>query len=100
MNNSVIYVKCIPTSFNQKAVESLFTSYGKISKIILPVDKKTNLIKGYAFVTFEDSQSAQNALEKNGVAIENDNLIVEIAKNESTKVVRNKPHKYSRKAKK
>ncbi|MDH3325141.1 MAG: RNA-binding protein [Gammaproteobacteria bacterium] len=79
MNSKKIYVNHIPASYDTDAINEMFSSYGKILKVDYPVDKKTKQTKGYAFITFNDSASAQNALEKNDVELEEKKLIVEIA---------------------
>ena len=85
MNNQKIYVKNIPTTYDKDKVEQLFSSYGKIIEVHYPVDRKTNKPKGYAFVTFEESSSTQQALEKNSEEIEGQTLVVEIAKEKPPK---------------
>jgi len=85
MNNQKIYVKNIPTTYDKDKVEHLFSTYGKIIEVHYPVDRKTNKPKGYAFVTFEESSSTQQALEKNCEEIEGQTLVVEIAKEKPPK---------------
>jgi len=80
MNTNVIYVKNIPTSHESNTIEQLFSTYGKITSISYPIDKKTKQPKGYAFVTFQNEADAQRALEKNNDEIEGKTLIVEISK--------------------
>jgi len=80
MNSPTIYVNQIPASYDVNDINELFSTYGKITAVTYPVDKKTNLAKGYAFVTFDNAESAQQSLEKNNTEIEENILIVEIAK--------------------
>ncbi len=80
MNNQKIYVNHIPTSYDTNALKALFATYGKITEVNYPLDRKTNKPKGYAFIAFEQPENAQKALEKNNQEIEGNLLIVEIAK--------------------
>ena len=86
MNNQKIYINHIPTSYNATQVKELFTACGTITEINYPLDKKTHKPKGYAFITFEDTNATQNALQKNHEEIEGQVLIVEIAKEKSEKI--------------
>ena len=83
MKPQIIYVKNIPTSYDMDTVNQLFSAYGKISKISYPTDKKTNDAKGYAFVTYENSDAAERALEKNGDEIDGKKLVVEFSRNQT-----------------
>ena len=85
MNTRKIYINHIPISYDTNLIQQLFTVYGKITEVNYPLDRKTNKPKGYAFVTFEDADSAQKALEKNNEEIDGKILIVEIAKEKPVK---------------
>jgi len=85
MNNQKIYINHIPATFDVSRLEQLFSAYGKITQVNYPLDRKTNKPKGYAFVTFEKSDCAQLALEKNNEKIQGNTLIVELAKEKPAK---------------
>jgi len=94
MDNSKIYVNHIPSSYDEGTLEQLFSAYGKIIDIQYPIDKKSNLPKAYAFITFANANSANRALEKNNEELDGKTLIVEIAEE---RPVSNKPNKDKRK---
>ena len=83
MQPKIIYIKNIPTSYDEDTVRQPFSAYGKIIKTSCPIDKKTNLSKGYAFVTYEKYESAERALEKNDAEIDGEKIIVEYSKNQT-----------------
>ena len=83
MNNSVIYIKNLPASYDANTIEQLFSAYGKITNVSFPIDKKSKQPKGYAFVTFKNAKSALLALEKNNEEIEGKTLIVEMTKDKT-----------------
>ena len=80
MNTTQIYVNHIPPSYGIDEIKQLFSTYGNITDVNYPVDRKTDRPKGYAFLTFESAESAQRATEKNNQAIDGITLIVEPAK--------------------
>lgn len=82
-----LYVKHIPASFDTDSLRNLFSGYGNITEINYPIDKKTTLPKGYAFLTFETLEAAERALEKNNFEVEGQSLVVEMAKDKSVKPV-------------
>jgi len=83
MKPKIIYIKNIPNSYDEDTVYQLFSAYGKITKVSCPIDKKTNQAKGYAFITFENPNAAERALEKNNDEIDGKKLIVEFSKDQT-----------------
>lgn len=100
MKSPVIYVKNIPTSYDVDTINQLFSAYGKIAKVSYPVDSKTSIAKGYAFIMFENVDAAERALEKNGDEIGEEKLIVEFSKEQTIRdVSKNKKKRIKREKK-
>ncbi len=59
-----IYVGNLPYSATQEELSELFSSCGAIKEIAFIKDKFTGQCKGFSFIEFEDSSSAQNAIEQ------------------------------------
>ncbi|KAG8878120.1 translation initiation factor eIF3 subunit g [Tulasnella sp. 332] len=45
-------------------LRDLFAKFGRVARVYVGKDRETGIGKGYAFVSFEDKQSAEKALEK------------------------------------
>lgn len=80
-----IYVNHIPLDYDITRVKQLFAEFGNVVDINYPVDKKTKKTKGYAFLTFETPEAAQEALKIGGREIDGKTLVVEFAKENSKK---------------
>jgi cold-inducible RNA-binding protein len=48
----------------QAEVEDLFAEVGDVEEVFLPADRNTGRPRGFAFVTYADEDSAQEAIEK------------------------------------
>ncbi|AVQ70389.1 hypothetical protein MTo_02440 [Microcystis aeruginosa NIES-1211] len=48
-----IYVGNLPFEVNQEDVVEVFTEYGKIKRVHLPIDRETKKKRGFAFVEME-----------------------------------------------
>lgn len=46
----------------EQDLETLFSEYGEVQEVAVPVDRATGRKRGFAFVTFEDSDAAQSAI--------------------------------------
>jgi RNA recognition motif-containing protein len=61
-------------------LEDLFSEFGEIEDISVIEDRKTGRIKGYGFITFEDSESVNKALKLNGEMLLGRPMRVSLAK--------------------
>lgn len=61
-----VYIYGLPTGIGKDAIRSAMSIFGKIINIDLPLDKETNLSRGFAFVEYAQQDSALKA-----VAIQN-----------------------------
>ena len=83
MANTKIYLGNLSKTVNQDKLSEHFTQYGEINEVLLPLDRKSKEIKGYAFVTFELEASAQAALELDGQDVFGQTITVQIATEKS-----------------
>ena len=74
-----IYVGNLPYGTDEGALESEFNQFGPILDVKLIRDRETGRSKGFAFITFEQPEHAQEALAKNGEMLEKRNIRVSIA---------------------
>jgi len=80
MSEAKIYVGNLSYGATDGDIESYFQKYGKIKDVKVITDRDTGRSKGFAFVTFESPDSAQNALEADGKDLNGRNLKVSIAR--------------------
>jgi multiple RNA-binding domain-containing protein 1 len=73
-----IYVTNIPYQTTDDSIESFFSKYGEVTDVLVPIDTIAKRSKGFAFVTFEDSESAARVL-KEAVIFEGRHLRVQPA---------------------
>ena len=65
--SAVLYVGHIPYGFYEEAQFQFFSQYGKVTRLRLSRDPKTNRYRGYGFVEFEDAAVAHEVCkEMNG----------------------------------
>lgn len=55
LNSTQLFVGGIPNDVNQEEIVRLFSGYGKLRKLVMPVEKSRN--RGFAFVTYEGCES-------------------------------------------
>jgi len=72
-----IYVDKLPASFGEEEFKQQFAQFGQISRIKLLIDKKTSISKCNGFVLYDNSTSADSAInEMNGkVVLEGGNAL-------------------------
>jgi len=66
MPNNKIYLKNLDKKVTEASLNAHFSSYGVITEISLPIDKKSKAPKGYAFITFAESSATKGALDQDG----------------------------------
>lgn len=74
-----IFIGNIPYSTTESELESLFQQFGSIETVKIPIDKKTNRVRGFAFVTFATTEAAEGALSLNGHTLSGRKLQVNFA---------------------
>ena len=76
-----VYVGNLPFNVGSDKLKELFSSFGDITEAVVISDKYSGRSKGFGFVTFADSASAEKAIaEMNGKEIEGRSLKVNEAK--------------------
>jgi len=61
-----VYVSKIPKECNKEALRLLFSKFGNVLRVDVPVDKKTGEHKGIAFVEFSSEDEYQVAMKSTG----------------------------------
>lgn len=79
MSNSKIYVGSLAYSVSSDDLSDFFGKFGEIAEVKLIIDRETNRSKGFAFITFAEDKSAQDALSADGQEIQGRKIRVNIA---------------------
>ncbi len=83
MSKTKIYLGNLSQSVTQDTLKQHFSEYGEIKEVLLPQDRKTKQIKGYAFIIFDQESSAEKALTQDGQVVFGQEIIVQIATEKS-----------------
>ncbi|MFM7153445.1 MAG: ATP-binding protein [Bacteroidota bacterium] len=62
-----IFVTGLDSLVTEHELEILLTQFGTISEVIIPINPVTGKSRGFAFVEFDDSESARKAVNFNGI---------------------------------
>jgi len=79
MSNNKIYLNNLDVTVTDTLLKEHFAEYGEITEINLPLNKKNQKTKGYAFITFAQQNSAGNALEQDGKPFLDKQITVQMA---------------------
>ena len=78
-----LYVRNIPYSIRRSELEEVFSRYGEIRDVYIPLDYYTREPRGFAYVEFEDERDAKAALrELDGVRHFGTTIHIEWAKSD------------------
>ena len=58
-----IYIGNMNYKTTKESINTLFSEYGEVESIVLITDSETGRSKGFGFVTMNDTQAAQAAIE-------------------------------------
>ena len=83
MNQSKIYVGNLSYDTTSDGVQDYFTQYGDIADVKLIMDRETGRSRGFAFITYSDSQGAEAALAADGSELDGKNLRVNMAREDA-----------------
>lgn len=61
--NKKLYVGNLSYDCTQEDLEGLFTQFGKVEEVHLARDKATGRARGFGFITMQDDESAQKAMQ-------------------------------------
>lgn len=79
-DNKQLYIGNLSYQMNAHHLKQLFSPYGELQQIHLIKNPRTGRSKGFAFVTFLNSNDAKKALSENGKTIRGRTIVVRIAK--------------------
>lgn len=81
LEENCIYITNLSRAIKEYQLEDLFKKYGAIKDVIIVRDPFTKESRGFAFLTFETSESALNAIsEMSGYDLNDRRIVCEIAK--------------------
>ncbi len=63
---NTVFVGNIPFTTTQDQLQSIFGSFGQITEVKIPTNRETGKSRGFAFVTFESEDSANQSLSVDG----------------------------------
>ncbi len=71
MSNAKLFVGNIPFKLNESDLEQLFSDWGKVVSVAIPVDRDTGRKRGFAFVEMSSEAEAEAAIQNmNGQVVE------------------------------
>lgn len=62
-NNCKLYVGNLPWSIRDERLQEVFEAYGVVTDSKVMTDRETGRSRGFGFVTFENEEDAQAAVE-------------------------------------
>lgn len=71
--SSKVYVYGLPTNIEATAIKSAMSIFGVVVGIELPIDKETNQPRGFAYIEYENPDSALKAVAINNITIDGAN---------------------------
>ena len=86
MTNSKIYLGNLSKSITEDTLKEHFAQFGDIEEVMLPLDRKTSEVKGYAFITFKLLESAEKSLSEDSKELFGQEITVQIAQEKSRAV--------------
>jgi len=84
MSQSKIYVGNLSYSASKEDLQQLFGACGVTTDIRIITDRDTGRSKGFAFVTFENEDAVQAALQLNGSEFQGRQIKIDVAKDTGT----------------
>lgn len=79
-----LYVGNLPYSTTEQDLNEAFSQFGIVNDIKVITDRDTGRSKGFAFVTFDNTDEADKALSLNGTDFNGRTLKVNVAKGRTT----------------
>ncbi len=59
-----IYVGNLSYQATEEDVRSVFSEYGTVERVVLPTDRETGRMRGFAFVDLTDDSTEDSAIEE------------------------------------
>ena len=80
-----IYVGNLDTEVSEKQLKDIFEAFGDVSSTKIIVDKYSQTSKGFGFVTMENNEDANNAVQElNGTTVNKSEIVVNEARPKKT----------------
>lgn len=77
-----LFIGNLPFKLTEDDIRELFTKFGSITEVAIPTNRETGRPRGFAFVTYESADSANEALTLDGHEMEGRKIRVSIATGE------------------
>ena len=61
-----IFVGNLSFKVDEQELQNVFGKFGEVTEIKIPTDRESGRARGFAFITFESQQAAQEALTMDG----------------------------------
>jgi len=74
-----LFVGGLPWAVDDERLLEVFSEYGQVAEAVVIKDRETNRSKGFGFVTFDNEQDAEEALELDGGKIDHRQVRVNYA---------------------
>ena len=79
-----IFIGNLSFNLDERDLEKAFNKFGEISEIKIPLDRDSGRKRGFAFITFNDDESAKEALSMNAQDLDKRPLTVKMAQGKKT----------------
>ncbi len=79
MSNCKIHLSNLDKKVTPELLKEIFSQYGEVTEIALPMDVMTAQHKGFAYITFIEEAAAQQALAQDGASLEGQTISVQMA---------------------
>ncbi len=90
-----IYVGNLNYRVDENDLEGIFEEFGAVTDVKIITDKFSGRSKGFGFVTMQDSEEANKAIEElNGATLENRQLVVNEAREKQNNNRQNNNRRY------
>lgn len=60
--NTKLYVGNLPFDITEATLREMFTPYGQVSEVAIPIDRESNRPRGFAFVTMDTKEAIDAAV--------------------------------------
>ena len=65
-----VYIYGLPTYIKKDAIKTEMSVFGKVTNVDLPIDEQTGFLRGFAYIDYEDQDSAMKAVVIKNINIE------------------------------
>ncbi|CAM3449270.1 RNA recognition motif domain-containing protein [Parendozoicomonas haliclonae] len=79
MAQNKLFIGNLSFRATEEELNEVFGQYGELEEVKIILDRETGRSRGFAFVTFVDEASAQDALKLDGTAVSGRDIRVSIA---------------------